>query len=124
MRKFNIELEESKSRLLEFDRYAESNRRKRGLGKQETFDFLEFTFYFGKSRKGNPCVMLRTNRKKFQQKLKVTKLWLYQNRTMSVKEMIKELNLKLAGHYRYYGISFNGKMKTNFLHRVQQFLFK
>lgn len=124
MKKFNLELEESKSRLLEFGRYAESNRRKRGLGKPETFDFLGFTFYCGKSRKGNPCVMLRTNRKKFRQKLKDTKLWLYQNRTMPVKEMIKALNLKLVGHYRYYGISFNGKMITNYLHRVQQFLFK
>lgn len=124
MKKFNLELEESKSRLLEFGRYAESNRRKRGLGKPETFDFLGFTFYYGKSRKGNPCVMLRTNRKKFRQKLKDTKLWLYQNRTMSVKEMIKTLNLKLVGHYRYYGISFNGKMISNYLHKVQQFLFK
>lgn len=124
MEKFNLELEESKSSLLEFGRYAESNRRKRGLGKPETFDFLGFTFYCGKSRKGNPCVMLRTNRKKFRQKLKDTKLWLYQNRTMPVKEMIKALNLKLVGHYRYYGISFNGKMITNYLHRVQQFLFK
>lgn len=124
MEKFNLELEESKSSLLEFGRYAESNRRKRGLGKPETFDFLGFTFYCGKSRKGNPCIMLRTNRKKFRQKLKDTKLWLYQNRTMPVKEMIKALNLKLVGHYRYYGISFNGKMITNYLHRVQQFLFK
>lgn len=124
MKKFNLELEESKSRLLEFGRYAESNRRKRGMGKPEAFDFLGFTFYCGKSRKGNPCVMLRTNRKKLRQKLKDTKLWLYQNRTMPVKEMIKALNLKLVGHYRYYGISFNGKMITNYLHRVQQFLFK
>ncbi|WP_313559670.1 group II intron reverse transcriptase/maturase [Ruminiclostridium cellobioparum] len=124
MKKFNLELEESKSRLLEFGRYAESNRRKRGLGKPETFDFLGFTFYCGKSRKGNPCVMLRTSRKKFRQKLKDTKQWLYQKRTMPVKEMIKALNLKLVGHYRYYGISFNGKMITNYLHRVQQYLFK
>lgn len=68
--------------------------------------------------------MLRTNRKKFRQKLKDTKLWLYKNRTMPVKEMIKALNLKLVGHYRYYGISFNGKMIANYLHKVQQFLFK
>ena len=43
---------------------------------------------------------------------------------MPVKEMIKALNLKLVEHYRYYGASFNGKMITNFLHRVQQFLCK
>ncbi|WP_346905651.1 group II intron maturase-specific domain-containing protein [Clostridium cadaveris] len=68
--------------------------------------------------------MLQTSRKKFRQKPKDTKKWLYDNRTMLVREMIKALNLKLVGHYRYYGISFNGKMIANFLHRVQQFLCK
>ena len=57
-------------------------------------------------------------------KPKDTKKWLYDNRTMLVREMIKALNLKLVGHYRYYGITFNGKMIANFLHRVQQFLCK
>lgn len=124
MAKFNLELEDSKSRLLEFGRFAESNRKARGEGKPETFDFLGFTFYCGKSRRGYPCVKLQTSRKKFRQKLKDTKKWLYANRNMPVKEMIKALNLKLVGHYRYYGVSFNGKMITNFLHRVQKFLCK
>jgi group II intron reverse transcriptase/maturase len=124
MAKFNLELEDSKSRLLEFGKYAESNRRARGEGKPETFDFLGFTFFCGKSRRGYPCVKLKTSRKKFRQKLKNTKKWLYDNRTVPVKEMIKALNLKLVGHYRYYGVSFNGKMITNFLHRVQKFLCK
>lgn len=124
MEKFNLEMEYSKSRLLEFGKFAESNRKARGEGKTETFDFLGFTFYCGKSQRGYPCVMLQTSRKKFRQKLKDTKKWLYENRTMLVKEMIKALNLKLIGHYRYYGVSFNGKMITNFLHRVQQFLCK
>ena len=124
MAKFNLDLEDSKSRLLEFGKFAESNRKSRGEGKPGTFDFLGFTFFCGRSRRGYPCVMLQTSRKKFRQKLKDTKKWLYDNRTMPVKEMIKALNLKLVGHYRYYGVSFNGKMITNFLHRVQQFLCK
>jgi group II intron reverse transcriptase/maturase len=124
MAKFNLELEDSKSRLLEFGKFAESNRKTRGEGKPETFDFLGFTFFCGKSRRGYPCIMLQTSRKKFRQKLIDTKKWLYDNRTMPVKEMIKSLNLKLVGHYRYYGVSFNGKMITNFLHRIQQFLCK
>lgn len=124
MAKFNLELEESKSRLLEFGRFAENNRKSRGEGKPETFDFLGFTFYCGRSRRGNSCVMLQTSSKKFRQKLKDTKKWLCENRTMPVKEMIKALNLKLVGHYRYYGVSFNGKKIINFLHRVQKFLCK
>ena len=52
MSKFGLELEESKSRLLEFGRYAEQNRKLRGDGKPETFDFLGFTFYCSRTRKG------------------------------------------------------------------------
>ncbi len=121
MAKFNLELEESKSRLLEFGRFAENNRKARGKGKPETFSFLGFTFYCGRSRRGYPCIMLRTSSKKFRRKLKDTKKWLYENRTMPVKEMIKALNLKLIGHYRYYGVSFNGKMITNFCIEYRNF---
>ena len=52
MEQFNLELESSKSRLIEFGRFAETNRLSRGIGKPEAFDFLGFTFYCGKTRKG------------------------------------------------------------------------
>lgn len=38
--------------------------------------------------------------------------------------IIKELNVKLVGHYRYYGVTWNYRRLCVFLHRVQQFLFK
>ena len=41
-----------------------------------------------------------------------------------VREIIKELNVKLVGHYRYYGVTWNYRRLCAFLHRVQQFLFK
>ncbi len=64
LRKFNLELEESKSRLIEFGRFAESKSRRKYGKKPETFDFLGFTFYCGKGRKsGNFCVKLKTSRK-------------------------------------------------------------
>lgn len=75
MAKFNLELEDSKSRLLELGKFAESNRKSRGEGKPETFDFLGFTFFCGRSRREYPCIMLQTSRKKFRQKLKDTKKW-------------------------------------------------
>ena len=52
MEKFGLELESSKSRLIEFGRFAEQNRRARGEHKPETFDFLGFTFYCSENRKG------------------------------------------------------------------------
>ena len=125
LRKFNLELEESKSRLIEFGRYAESNSKRKYGRKPETFDFLGFTFYCGKGRKtGNFCVKLKTNRKKFSMKLKQTKEWLYQNNDLPVKELIAKLNKKLVGHYRYYGVSHNMNKLSSFLHYVQRYLFK
>ena len=124
MEKFGLELESSKSRLIEFGRFAEQNRRARGEHKPETFDFLGFTFYCSKNRKGGFASKVQTSRKKFEQKVRAYKNWIYDNRNRPMREIIKELNVKLIGHYRYYGVTWNFRKITTFLHRVQQFLFK
>ena len=111
--------------MIEFGRYAEVNSKRKYGKKPETFDFLGFTFYCGKGKRyGNFCVKLKTNRKKFQQKLKMIKEWLYENSTMPVKELIAKLNTRLTGHYRYYGVSHNSAKIGAFLHFVQRYLFK
>src|ERR1019366_6323770 len=48
--KFGLELHAEKTRLIEFGRFAEQNRKRRGEGKPETFTFLGFTHYCGKRR--------------------------------------------------------------------------
>ena len=68
MKHFGLELEESKSRLIEFGRYAEENRRKRGHGKPETFTFLGFTHYCSRNRNGKFRVKRKTSKKKFAKK--------------------------------------------------------
>ena len=125
LKKFNLELEESKSRMIEFGKYAETNAKRKYGRKPETFDFLGFTFYCSKGRRNKEfCVKLKTNSKKFTQKLKQTKEWLYQNDDLPVKELIARLNKKLVGHYRYYGVSHNSNKISAFLHYVQRYLFK
>ncbi len=121
---FNLELEDSKSRLIEFGRYAEQNRKARGMGKPETFDFLGFTFFMGKSRKGYPLPKVKTSRKKFEKSLKSFKTWLYANKEQPARMIGSQLNVKLVGYYRYYGVSFNSFKLSAFLHRVKQFLHK
>ena len=124
VRKFNLELEESKSRLIEFGRHAVQNRAARRQGKPETFDFLGFTFFMGKSRKGYPWPKLKTSRKKFEKSLKNFKEWLFANKEQPAKLLVSQLNVKLTGYYRYYGVTFNSYKLSAFLHRVQQFLYK
>ncbi len=123
LRKFNLELEPSKSRLIEFGRFAEDNRRKRGEGKPETFDFLGFTHYCSKSRNGKFRMKRRTCSKKFRAKVKDFKEWIKANRTLTTKVLIGKINLKLRGHYRYYGITDNSKMIGQYRYLVKMQLY-
>ena len=124
MSKFGLELESSKSKIIKFGKFAEQNRKALGQGKPETFDFLGLTFYWSRTRKGYPCIKVKTSKKKFKQKVKAMKVWLYENRDIKVKDLMDKLNIKLIGHYRYYGISHNGRMLANFRQRTIEYLFK
>lgn len=64
-----MELHPEKTRLIEFGRYAEERRAKRGDGPPETFDFLGFTHISGKTRRGDFTIHRKTSRKKFHAKL-------------------------------------------------------
>src|SRR5262249_19986711 len=72
LRKFGLELHPDKTRLIEFGRYAAEQRKKRGAGKPETFNFLGFTHICGRSRpKGYFTVYRKTMGKRMAAKLKV-----------------------------------------------------
>jgi len=122
---FGLELEMSKTRLIEFGRFAEENRKARGLGKPETFDFLGFTHYCSKSYKtGRFRVKRKTVRKKLHLKLKELNLWLKQNRHLRLKDLFASLNQKLKGHYQYYGITDNFPSMGIYLYQATLMLLK
>jgi RNA-directed DNA polymerase len=105
--KFKLNIAEEKTKIIEFGRSSERNRKKRGEGKPKTFDFLGFTHYCSKSQKGAFRVKRKTSGKKFKQKVKNMKTWIKLNRHMEQKEFLRTLRAKLMGHYRYYGITDN-----------------
>ena len=121
---FGLELEPTKTRLVEFGKNAEKYRRQRGQRKPETFDFLGFTHFCSKSRAGTFRVKRKTIRKKFRLKLIEMNLWLKKNRHLRLKDLINAVNLKLRGHYQYYGITDNFKSIDNFYYYTKQMLFK
>lgn len=111
--KFNLSVAEEKTKIIEFGRFAEADRKKRGEGKPKTFVFLGFTHYCSKSRRGTFRVKRKTSGKKFNQKVKAMKTWMKGNRHTEQKAFLKTLRAKLMGHYRYYGITDNyEKMKA------------
>src|SRR5580700_9791947 len=71
--KFALTLHPEKTRLIEFGRHAADNRKHRGLGKPETFNFLGFTFISGKSRRGGFLVKRKSRRDRMRAKLQTIK---------------------------------------------------
>jgi RNA-directed DNA polymerase len=105
--KFGLKIAEGKSRVIGFGRYEWEKARREGT-RVATFDFLGFTHYCDKTRKGKFKLGRKTSSKKFRQKMKAVNQWLKSVRNqVKLAEWWKVLGLKLVGHHRYYGISGN-----------------
>lgn len=118
--KFGLEIAEEKTKIIEFGRFAEDNRKRNGEGKPEKFDFLGFTHGCGKSSNGKFIVVRKTSQKKLKAKIVAVREWLWKNMHKPVKEIIDKLNQKLVGHYRYYGVNGNSKPMSKFRYYVIQ----
>jgi hypothetical protein len=106
---FGLELHPEKTRLIEFGRFARSNRQRCGdRGAPETFNFLGFTHSCGKTRKGGFTVLRQTMRKRLQAKLKAVKAELKARMHDPIPEVGKYLRSVVLGHVRYYGVPMNG----------------
>ena len=107
-RKFHLELHPEKTRLLEFGPYATDNRRRRGEGKPETFNFLGFTHICGKKRSnGRFTVRRQTIRQRLQAKLSAVKAELRRRMHDPIPAVGTWLRAVVGGHIRYYGVPTN-----------------
>jgi RNA-directed DNA polymerase len=107
-RKFRLELHPDKTRLLEFGPFAAENRKRRGEGKSETFNFLGFTHICGKKRSnGRFTVVRQTIRKRLQAKLSEVKAELRRRMHDPIPEVGRWLGVVVGGHIRYYGVPMN-----------------
>ena len=122
--KFGLKLSAEKTRVIEFGKFAVQSRKAKGEGKPETFDFLGFIHYCGLSRNGKFRVKRRTSKKKLDGAVARIKQWLKQVRCLPVKEIIAGLNLRLSGHFRYYGVTDNSPGISSFWRIVTNLLLK
>jgi RNA-directed DNA polymerase len=122
--KFGLEVEPSKTRVVEFGRFAVQNAAEKG-GRPETFDFLGFTHYCGRSKDGKGFRMKRSTAcKKFTAKLHAFKDWLKKSRNLETKELWETAKAKLRGHYQYYGVTDNLQGIRRFFDAVVSMLHK
>lgn len=122
--KYGLEVAPEKTRIIAFGRNADGERRKDGQGKPETFDFLGFTHYCGRSSEGKFRVKRKTCAKKFRAALARMKEWLHHNLTTPTAEVASMLVKKLDGYYRYYGITDNSRMMGNYHDCVRTLLYR
>jgi RNA-directed DNA polymerase len=119
MAAFGLELHNDKTRLLEFGPFAAKNRKRAGLGKPETFNFLGFTHICGKKRSNGMFTVVRqTMRKRLQAKLKEVKYELRRRLHDPVPEVGKWLASVVRGHARYYGVPGNSAALALFRYRA------
>lgn len=123
MEHFGMTIEETKSSLIEFGRYAEERCGRKGE-KPGTFTFLGFTHYCSHGRNGRFRVKRKTSRKKFRKKSKEVHRKIREMRTKPIKAIIKKLNEILVGYYHYYGITDNIQSLSNFRYRAMKSLYK
>lgn len=105
--KFALELHPDKTRRIEFGRYAEPNRKRRGEGKPETFDFLGFTHISGKNGRGYFTVKRRTIAKRLRAKLREIKQQLQRRRHAPVADTGAWLRSVVQGYFNYHAVPGN-----------------
>jgi RNA-directed DNA polymerase len=116
--KFALSLHPEKTRLIEFGRFAAERRKRRGLGKPETFNFLGFTFICGKTRQDKFQIKRKTRRDRMRAKLKMIKEEMWRRMHQPIPEQGKWLGRVVSGYFDYHAVPTNGRALAVFGHHV------
>ena len=107
LREFALSLHPEKTRLIEFGRFAAERRKRRGLGKPETFNFLGFTFICGKTRAGKFQLQRKTRRDRMRTKLRMIKEEMWRRMHQPIPIQGKWLWHVVRGYFNYHAVPTN-----------------
>jgi RNA-directed DNA polymerase len=116
--KFALSLHPEKTRLIEFGRFAAERRKRRGLGKPETFSFLGFTFICGKTRAGKFQIKRKTRRDRMHAKLKMIKAEMWRRMHRPIPKQGQWLRSVVRGYFNYHAVPTNAHALRVFRHHV------
>jgi RNA-directed DNA polymerase len=120
LERFSLKLNKDKTKVVPFKKRDFD----KGI-KQGAFDFLGFTYYIARSRKGGVTVKLKTSTKRLRTKLKNVKIWMKRYRhTAKLKDLWRKYCTKLTGHIQYYGVSYNYQMVHYFIQKATKIFYK
>jgi group II intron reverse transcriptase/maturase len=115
---FGLTLHPDKTRLLEFGRFATENRRRRGLAKPETFNFLGFTHICERSREGRFQLMRKTRADRMRSRLRAIKAELRRRMHMPIGEQGRWLAQVVQGYFAYHAVPTNSRSLSAFRYHV------
>jgi hypothetical protein len=115
---FALTLHPGKTRLIEFGRHAAENRRARGLGKPETFNFLGFTHISGHSRRGGFQLKRKSRSDRVRARLQVVKETLRRRMHETIDEQGAWLRRVVMGFNAYHAVPTNAMALSDFRHNV------
>ena len=112
--KFALTLHPEKTRLIEFGRFAAERRKRRGLGKPETFNFLGFTFICGKTRAGKFQIKRKTRADRMRAKLKMVQEEMRRRMHQPIPDQGKWLCYVVRGYFNYHAVPTNSEALVAF----------
>ena len=118
MEEFGLALHPDKTRLIEFGSNAAQDRSLRGLGKPETFDFLGFTHYCSRSRRGFFQLKRKTRRDRLRAKLKSLKIELRRRKHEPIPEQGRWLAQVVRGYFAYHAVPTNFRCLSAFRYHL------
>jgi len=121
--KFGLRLHEDKTRLIAFGRFAASTRHKRGERRPETFAFLGFTHYCGRTRDGRFIVKHKTQSNRLTRKLTALRQEAWRPMHRPLAEQHRWYASVLRGHYGYFGMPHNWWALNGFLRELRRIWF-
>jgi group II intron reverse transcriptase/maturase len=114
LKEFALSLHPEKTRLIEFGRFAAENRKRRGLGKPETFNFLGFTFICGRSKQGKFQIRRKSRRDRMRAKVREVKMELRRRMHQTIPGQGKWLRQVVTGYFNYHAVPTNSQALTTF----------
>jgi len=107
--RYGLEINREKTKLVDFRRPCWGYDPKKHGPKPDTFSFLGFTHYWGKTWKGGHTIKLKTETKRMFRAVRNFWQWCRDNRHRPLEEQYATLCMKLRGYYRYYGVRCNSR---------------
>ena len=119
--KYGLTIHPDKTRLVSFRAPSSTaTGRNRPAKRPGTFDFLGFTHFWARSRRGQWIVKRKTASNRFSRAVRSIDVWCRKNRHEPIGQQQHKLNQKIRGHCAYYGNTGNGPALAHFYHAVRR----